>query len=139
MDWRAAYVTMSCPFVPVADITTSLKRKCELRSELPEKMKDSEQVWNGVWKYFIRLNINEGKLMHIRPDLTIGAVRGTLYYRGQPKVCFKCNREGHLAAECVEVVCKNCQETGHLSRDCPRGVICNLCGSTEHLYRDCPK
>ncbi|MBN3280912.1 ZCHC3 protein, partial [Polyodon spathula] len=133
------YVTMSSPFVPEEDITTVLKRNCELKSEFPVKVMDSENVWNGVWKYTAKLHVREGRVIHIRPHLTIGAVRGTLYYRGQPKVCYKCNREGHFAAECGEVLCKNCQGTGHVSRDCPRGWICNLCGSTEHMYRDCPK
>ncbi|MBN3280861.1 ZCHC3 protein, partial [Polyodon spathula] len=139
MDWRAVFVSMSCPFVPVEDITTSLKRSCELRGEMPGKVLDTEKVWNGVWKYTARLFIREGRMVHIRPDLMIGAVRGSVFYRGQPRTCFKCNSTGHLAAECEEVVCKNCRQTGHVSRDCPSSVVCNLCGSEEHLYRDCPQ
>ncbi|MBN3271094.1 ZCHC3 protein, partial [Polyodon spathula] len=132
-------VTMACPFFPVEDITTFLKRRFELRSEDPVKSIDTEGLWNGVFKYTARLYTREGKMIHIRPDLMIGTVRGTLYYKGQPRVCFKCSRSGHFAAECGEVVCRNCLQMGHVARDCPGGMMCNLCGSKEHMYKDCPQ
>ncbi|MGH0182783.1 UNVERIFIED_CONTAM: hypothetical protein FKN15_011057 [Acipenser sinensis] len=96
MEWRTAFVSMACPFLPVEDISTRLKRSLELKSELPVKMMDSEGIWNGVWRYMVKLHVREGRVMHILPDLMIGSVRGTVFYRGQPKVCYKCHREGHL-------------------------------------------
>ena len=49
-----------------------------------------------------------------------------------------CNRAGHLANECRNVVCFNCEELGHLSRDCENDEHCCICKSTDHLARCCP-
>ncbi|MGH0124263.1 UNVERIFIED_CONTAM: hypothetical protein FKN15_017950 [Acipenser sinensis] len=72
-DWRTVFVTIPCPFFPVEDITTSLRRNLELKSEFPVKVMDSEGLWNGVYKYTARLFIRDGKMIHVRPDRMIGA------------------------------------------------------------------
>ena len=46
--------------------------------------------------------------------------------------CRQCNRPGHFANECQNIVCFNCDELGHQSRDCGEAVRCCICKSTEH-------
>ena len=61
-----------------------------------------------------------------------------LTHDGQQHTCRHCNRAGHFANECKNVVCFNCEELGHESRDCQSAPRCCICKSTEHLARHCP-
>ena len=74
--------------------------------------------------------------------------------------CFKCDRTGHLAAQCQARrqvgsptgACFNCGQPGHLRRDCPQrgnsiqmqtprradnGAACFQCGNLGHRAADC--
>ena len=79
-----------------------------------------------------------------------------------PRRCFRCNKTGHLAAQCRAKsqdggpagLCFNCNQPGHLRRDCPRrgnsnrvqiqipsrvgnGTTCFQCGNFGHRAADC--
>ena len=66
--------------------------------------------------------------------------RGLLKERKKPKrpvVCFRCQKEGHVAKACIErAVCKHCGKQ-HLTRDCP-DTVCKQCGK-KHPKDRCRK
>uniref|UniRef100_A0A3B5QYE9 CCHC-type domain-containing protein n=1 Tax=Xiphophorus maculatus TaxID=8083 RepID=A0A3B5QYE9_XIPMA len=70
---------------------------------------------------------------------TLGAIRGHVFYPGQPKTCRRCGSQQHLSAECRITYCKNCGTEGHLTKDCQEPVNCNLCGERGHTFKSCPK
>ena len=57
---------------------------------------------------------------------------------GQTATCRKCNRPGHQAASCSNVLCFNCDELGHESPQCTAAKRCCICHDTGHLAADCP-
>ena len=70
--------------------------------------------------------------------LRFGKFLVRLSHDGQQHTCRRCNRAGHFANECENVVCFNCDELGHQSRDCDQPVRCCICKSEEHRARRCP-
>jgi len=54
--------------------------------------------------------------------------------RKQPR-CYKCLRNGHMAARCtneeIGKACYRCGETDHLIRECCREPLCPLCSKTD--------
>ena len=52
-------------------------------------------------------------------------------------MCHKCNRYGHFACECPNVVCFNCDNLGHFSKECPHSPRCCICKSLNHLAINC--
>ena len=61
----------------------------------------------------------------------------------KPKIskmlCFKCNDEGHVAAECPNSGCGFCRQTGHAVRECAKlkQHVCPKCGEKGHSARWC--
>ncbi|CAB0033548.1 unnamed protein product [Trichogramma brassicae] len=43
-----------------------------------------------------------------------------------PRLCFNCNKEGHIARNCKAprpgVICRNCNKEGHIARYCPENL-----------------
>ena len=61
-----------------------------------------------------------------------------LWYPSQPKTCWKCGSEDHLAAVCKSQRCYNCQGPGHRAEQCDMPVLCRVCLSDAHDISACP-
>ena len=61
-----------------------------------------------------------------------------LWYPSQPKTCWKCGSEDHLAAVCKSQRCYNCQRPGHRAEQCDMPALCRVCLSDAHDISACP-
>ena len=108
-----------------------LSKYCTVFSARRGKFSNSH-VYNGLRHY--RVRVKEPLPSYLR----FGKFLVRLSHDGQQHTCRRCNRAGHFANECHNVVCFNCDELGHESRDCEEDVRCCICKSTDHLARSCP-
>ncbi|XP_077306235.1 zinc finger CCHC domain-containing protein 3-like [Lithobates pipiens] len=121
--------------VPPKHIAIWLRRYCEMVSELI-KTKDSDGIWTGGWRVLVKLRQSNNVTHHLPNSFFIGRERGVCFYAGQPRLCFKCGKSGHVASVCTILKCNLCGEVGHISSTCET-VKCNLCGGLGHFHRDC--
>uniref|UniRef100_A0A669BFT6 CCHC-type domain-containing protein n=1 Tax=Oreochromis niloticus TaxID=8128 RepID=A0A669BFT6_ORENI len=136
---KAVTVIMHSEYVRVEDIKTWLSFKCSVLRGLD--LKDEDGIRTGAYRFYVHLkrDENSGELMHLPPIIQLGAIRGYVFYPGQPKTCRKCGSNDHLTMECVNVVCRNCKSGEHIIKDCPYPKNCNLCGKEDHTFRSCPQ
>ena len=66
---------------------------------------------NGIRTFSVILN------GHLPATLRFGRFEVRLFHRDQPQRCHKCNRCGHFARECPNIVCFNCDGLGHIIRN----------------------
>uniref|UniRef100_A0A3B4GDS6 CCHC-type domain-containing protein n=1 Tax=Pundamilia nyererei TaxID=303518 RepID=A0A3B4GDS6_9CICH len=134
---KAVTVIMHSEYVRVEDIKTWLSFKCMVKRGLD--LNDEDGIRTGAYRFYIHLHRGEtsGDLIHLPPTIQLGAIRGYVFYPGQPKTCRKCGVNDHLATECENVVCKNCKSEEHTTSDCPFPRKCNLCGGEGHTFRAC--
>eukprot|EP00079_Xenopus_tropicalis_P039506 XP_017953277.1 PREDICTED: uncharacterized protein LOC108648933 [Xenopus tropicalis] len=118
------------------DVMFWLKRQCQVLSPL-QRIYDEEGFWIGGWKVQVRLHSHLHVQRHLPNSLFLGKDRGVCFYVGQPRVCFKCGSNRHLAGKCTVQKCAFCGEVGHPSKDCVT-IRCNLCLKLGHAHRDCP-
>uniref|UniRef100_A0A803J2Z7 CCHC-type domain-containing protein n=1 Tax=Xenopus tropicalis TaxID=8364 RepID=A0A803J2Z7_XENTR len=118
------------------DVMFWLKRQCQVLSPL-KRIYDEEGFWIGGWKVQVRLHSHLHVQKHLPNSLFLGKDRGVCFYVGQPRVCFKCGSNRHLAGKCTVQKCAFCGEVGHPSKDCVT-IRCNLCLKLGHAHRDCP-
>lgn len=130
---KAVTVIMHSEYVRGEDIKIWLSFKCVVMRGLD--LKDKDGIRTGAYRFYVHLHRDEnsGDLTHLPPIIQLGAIRGYVFYAGQPKTCRKCGGNDHLAAECDNVVCKNCNSDEHIARKC------NLCGGEGHNFRACPQ
>lgn len=104
-------------------------------------LKDEDGIRTGAYRFYVHLHRDEnsGDLIHLPPIIQLGAIRGYVFYPGQPKTCRKCGGNDHLAVECENVVCRNCNSEEHITSECPFPRKCNLCGGEGHTFRACPQ
>ena len=87
---------------------------------------------------FSRSHVNNGmrhfcvQIMRPLPSyLRFGKFLVCLSHDGQQHMSRRCNRVGHFAHECQNVVCFNCDELGHQSKECGGPVLCCICKSLD--------
>ncbi|KAM9326277.1 zinc finger CCHC domain-containing protein 3-like [Gastrophryne carolinensis] len=112
--------------VPPQDIVIWLRRHCDMVSDLT-KCLDDDGIWTGGWRVLVKLRQHSNVTLHLPNSFFIGRERGVCFYAGQPRLCFKCGKAGHVAGVCTVVKCNLCGEIGHTSAMCTN-VRCNLCG-----------
>ncbi|KAM9324293.1 zinc finger CCHC domain-containing protein 3-like [Gastrophryne carolinensis] len=111
--------------VPPQDIVIWLRRHCDMVSDLT-KCLDDDGIWTGGWRVLVKLRQHSNVTLHLPNSFFIGRERGVCFYAGQPRLCFKCGKAGHVAGVCTVVKCNLCGEIGHTSAMCTN-VRCNLC------------
>lgn len=112
-------------------LSLRLEKYCIVHSTRRGKLGKSH-VNNGIRHY--RVQIKEPLPTYLR----FGKFLVRLSHDGQQHTCRRCNRAGHFANECQNVVCFNCDELGHQSRECGEAIRCCICKSVEHRARHCP-
>ncbi|XP_041440536.1 uncharacterized protein LOC121400719 [Xenopus laevis] len=123
--------------IPQEDILIWLRRQCTVLTPLV-KVFDEDGVWAGVWKTQVKLNITGNVPQHLPNSFFIGKERGTCFYAGQPRRCYKCGASNHLARSCAVLRCALCNAIGHVADACVN-VRCNLCNRMGHVHRSCPE
>lgn len=119
------------------DVWTWMMQYCEVIHGI--EVVDLDGVKTGARRFHVRLLRREGILQHLPNTIQLGALKGYVFYPGQPKECRKCGSQDHLAAACTMAICINCKTTDHTTVQCKVPVKCNLCSSTGHHFRDCPQ
>ena len=67
------------------------------------------------------------------PPLRFGRFQVRLFYRDQEQMCHKCNRWGHFARGCPNLVCFNCDNSSRITKECPDSPRWCICKSLNHL------
>uniref|UniRef100_A0A3B5QK81 CCHC-type domain-containing protein n=1 Tax=Xiphophorus maculatus TaxID=8083 RepID=A0A3B5QK81_XIPMA len=136
---KSIIVLMFSEQVRMEDIRTWLQQRCTVKHGY--ELKDEDGVRTGGRRFFVQLkrNLATGEIYHLPPVIQLGAIRGHVFYPGQPKTCRRCGSQQHLSAECRITYCKNCGTERHLTKDCQEPVNCNLCGERGHTFKSCPK
>ena len=121
--------------LPDTAIITRLLEYCSVVSQRRGKHHSQPTVFNGLRHYRIQLKRND---VTVPSYLRFGKFLLRFSHAGQTRTCRKCNRSGHLAATCKNILCFNCDELGHVARECPNAMLCCLCKSSGHLAKTCP-
>lgn len=137
-ECKAVTVLMYSEHVKSEDIITLLSFHCSVIRG--EELKDEDTIRAGAYRFYVNLRRNElsGELIHLPPTIQLGAIRGHVFYPGQPNTCRKCCCKDHLANKCLNVFCRNCKGNCHFSKECQCPTSCNLCGKVDHTFRTCP-
>eukprot|EP00079_Xenopus_tropicalis_P038244 XP_017952015.1 PREDICTED: uncharacterized protein LOC108648298 [Xenopus tropicalis] len=130
-------IMMKNDAIPQEDILVWLQRQCTVVSPLV-KIFDEDNVWGGGWRTQVKLNVTGNVPTHLPNSFFIGKEKGTCFYVGQPRRCFKCGARDHLAKACTVLRCALCNAVGHEANSCNR-VRCNLCNRMGHSHRRCPE
>uniref|UniRef100_W5LVV2 CCHC-type domain-containing protein n=1 Tax=Lepisosteus oculatus TaxID=7918 RepID=W5LVV2_LEPOC len=136
-ELRTLTVAMFNSYVPEEDIVCFLKRFVDIRG-IGVKVIDKRGFWTGKRRFKVRFkgSAPDG-LLHPPATFEIGPNQGYLYYYGQPLVCRRCRKEGHVV-DCRELVCRRCEGVGHFTSEYKEEMKCNLCGGEGHVFKDCP-
>lgn len=135
-DLKMVHVMIYSEKVRNQDVLTWMRQYCEVIHGI--EVVDLDGIKTGARRFHVRLSRREGILQHLPNTIQLGALRGYVFYPGQPKECRKCGSQDHLAAACTTATCRNCKSTDHTTVQCKIPVKCNLCSSTDHRFRDCP-
>lgn len=111
-------------------LTFRLRQYCIVHSTRRGKLARSH-VNNGIRHFRVQI------LQPLPSYLRFGKFLVRLSHDGQQHTCRRCNRGGHFANECRNVVCFNCDELGHQSKECGGPVLCCICKSPDHRARHC--
>ena len=129
------------PHVPDEEVLTYLRRFGEILSPVRKLCGPGAPFWDGRRQVKVCLAedpAEEGGTRHIPAYVTLGSVRGRVYYPGQPPSCRRCRGTGHTEASCGGLTCRACGEVGHIARACSTPKKCHGCGAEDHLVRRCP-
>ena len=74
----------------------------------------SEQRFSTGFTHFLSSLINR----HLPATLRFGRFQVNLFQQDQSLRCHKCNRFGHFARECANLVCFDCNNFGQINKEC---------------------
>lgn len=133
-EGTTTYLTIyDAPYeLPDTAIIHRLRPYCEVLWYRRGTYRGHDGIFNGLRHYRVRVT-------HEIPSfLRFGKFLIRLYHDGQDPTCRRCNRTGHQASACFQIVCFNCDGLGHQARECIRPMYCCICKSGQHLARQCP-
>ncbi|OCT65688.1 hypothetical protein XELAEV_18041927mg [Xenopus laevis] len=64
------------------------------------KIYDEDNVWAGAWCTQVKLEVVGNVPNHLPNSFSIGKEKGTCFYVGQPRRCFKCGAGNHFGRTC---------------------------------------
>ena len=136
-DNSILYLTVyDAPYeLPHTVIISRLLEYCSVIGQRRGRHHSQPTIFNGLRHYRIQLK-RDG--VSVPSFLRFGMFLLRFTHAGQTPTCRKCNRSGHLAATCNNVLCFNCDQLGHVARECPNAMLCCLCKSSTHLAKTCP-
>ena len=133
VDKPLTFLTIyDCPYeLPDLALIKRLEPYCEVLSARRGHHAMKPSVCNGLRHYRVRV------ISPIPSYLRFGPFLVQLRHDGQRPTCRRCNRPGHFAFECSNVICYNCEQVGHEAPQCPSHILCNICKRDGHLAYSC--
>ena len=116
--------------VQVEDRVRDMERRVDILEKEMEAMRTSEVEGKRGCSTTVREGFREAR-----------GSRGSVgKSQGRSGVCYSCQKPGHVARYCTQVVCFRCREPGHQVRDCShKSVVCKRCRSEGHIARFCTR
>ena len=102
-----------------------------VRSSRRCKLQNMPGIFNGIRVFGMEIS------KPIPSFMRFGRYLVRLKHKDQIPTCRKCNRPGHQARACPNIVCFNCEELGHMTDSCPDEIYCCICWVTGHMAADC--
>ena len=133
VDRPLTFLTIyDCPHeLPDLAVTKRLEPYCHVLHTRRGHHATRSTVCNGLRHYRVRV------FAPIPSYLRFGRFLVQLRHSGQRLTCRRCNRPGHFASQCSNIICLNCEQVGHEASQCPSPILCNICKTAGHLAYSC--
>ena len=116
------------PEVSEAEITLEVGRPCK-------RLLASRSGGTATWKVKVTCKSSDDQKLLLKKGIRIGFRNyKAMEYNvaRKPLICYNCQRFGHIASNCTDVIrCRYCSNE-HSSKDCPKNKICCANCGKEH-------